>query len=153
MNLVGIAAHHITRHIIGHDPVHALAFALLAGVGDYVLRFRREADQQVGALRAGGQTGENIGVFGEDQRGRRAAAFLDLVGLVIARAPVGHRRHHDRHIAGQSRLHLARHIIGAFHIDPVNARRRAQVDRAGHQRHPRACIGGGGGDGVALFAA
>src|SRR6185369_6586465 len=48
------AAHHgfgsAAGNVIGDDPVGTLARALGGGMGDHVLRLRRKADQQAGAL-------------------------------------------------------------------------------------------------------
>ena len=75
MNLVQIAAHHTRAHftgnIVGDDPVDALALALGLGVFDHVLCFGGKADKQVRTFASGCNGSQNIGIFREDERGRR----------------------------------------------------------------------------------
>ena len=152
MHFIVIPAHDIAGNIIGDDPVDALALALLAGIADDIVGFRSKADQQFGAVRAGGDAGQNIGIFSKDQRRRRGAAFLDLVPDIITRAPVGDGGDHDRDIARQGGFHRIGHVLRAADIDAVDAQRRAQIDRAGHQRDPCSGSSSRSGDGIALLA-
>jgi len=101
-DLIVRPAHHIAGDIIGKDPVAALALALGFGVGAHVMGFGGKADDEAGAVfPLARERGEDIGVFGQVQRGRRlsrARLQLQLAGRRCRRTPVGHRRHRDEHI-------------------------------------------------------
>src|SRR6266851_370841 len=78
---VGIAAEGAgrRRHVVGEDPVAALAGALRLGVLDHLLGLRSEADDEARAAIAGlAQAGEDVGVLDELEGGRRAVLLLEL---------------------------------------------------------------------------
>ena len=79
MHLVDVAAHHAfadrTGNIVGDDPVGALALALGLGVFDHVFRLGSEADEEMRPLAPRSHRSEDVGVFRQDERGRRAAGL------------------------------------------------------------------------------
>src|SRR6187399_1743986 len=70
MDLVGVAAHNVAGYVVGDDPVAAFSFAFRLGDVDDVVRLGRKTDQQPGALRTGGEVGEDVGIGRPGQLGR-----------------------------------------------------------------------------------
>src|SRR3546814_3286424 len=85
------AAHDIARHVIGDDPVAALARALGRGMVHNVVSFGGKAHHQPRPLLGRSKTRQNIGIFHQPERRRRAvSALLDLGGRRFG-APVRDR--------------------------------------------------------------
>ena len=50
MNAVVSAAHHVTGHIVGDDPVGTLGFALGCSIGEQIVSFRSKPNEQARPL-------------------------------------------------------------------------------------------------------
>ena len=87
---------------------------------------------------ARGQPGQYVRIFGEGEGRRHAVAPLfDLAGGRLG-TPVRDRRDHHRYVRRQRLIDRPGHLARRLHIDAQDARRRLQLHRARHQRHPRA---------------
>ena len=155
MHGVAVATHHAAgrRHVVGDDPVAALARELRPGVVDEMLGLGGETDhQRRPGIGEPGDGGEDVRILHQFQPGQGAGGLLDLLVAFAGGAPVGDRGGEDRHIRRQRRLDRGQHLAGA--LDPLdgNARRIGQPDRPRHQHH----LGPGrprrGGDGETLLA-
>ena len=98
------------RHVVGHDPVAALARALGGGVGDHVVGLGGEAHDE----RAGGPSPAARrwrGCRGSRRTRARAArpspSFLILPARRALHPPVGHGGGEDGGVGGQRRLTAA----------------------------------------------
>ena len=73
---------------------------------------------------------QQVGIFHQRQRSAIApACFLIFCVAGAGDAPVGNGRSEDRAIGGKRRLHLRKHVAGAFHARDVDARRIGKIDR------------------------
>ena len=142
------------RHVVGHDPVAALAFALVDCIGHQVLGLGGKAHHQHGSPGAGlRQGGENVGVGSEVQcRRRRARLLLDLGAGRPRHFPVGDRGGADCDIEGASSKAGGQHLVGRIDVNGAHTRRVGNHNRTTHQRDLGAEARERGGDGVALLA-
>ena len=114
MHRIVVAAHDPDlAHVIGHDPVAALARQLGAGVGLDVVGLGGEADHQPRPLRTGArQGGQDIGILHQAQGRRPVLALLQLDPEHLVGAPVGHGGDADGDVGGQGGLGGVLHLDG-----------------------------------------
>ena len=142
------------RHVVGHDPVAALAAALVDGVGDQVLGLGGEAHDQRGTPGAGlRQGGQDVRVGRKLQRRRLGARLLLDLGAGRPRhLPVGDGGGTDRDVDRAGREAGRQHLVGRVDVDRAHARRIGDRHRATHQRDLGAEPREGRRDGMALLA-
>jgi hypothetical protein len=58
VNAIAHTAHHVSRHVIGDNPVGAFCDPLGNGVGNHVVGLRRKTDQQTRPVGARAKFGE-----------------------------------------------------------------------------------------------
>ena len=80
MDLVGVAAHHVARDVVGDDPVAALARALGLRMLDHIFGLGGKADDELRPASARGEAGEDVGILGASASAGGPSAFLSLAG-------------------------------------------------------------------------
>ena len=156
MHLVAVAAEGAgrRRHVIGDDPIAALAGSFGPGLLDHPFGFGGKADHQAWpGFPFGGKHRQDIGVLGQHQGwGGAVGGLLDLGSGRFGDAPVGDGGGADGDVDGQRRLAGGQHVgrrLDAHNPDP---RWIGLVAGARDERGFGAQAGQGGGDGVALLA-
>src|SRR3546814_15836653 len=99
-DLVAAKGSRARRHVVGENPVAALAIELEARMLDHLFGLRGKADDEARALAPGlRQLGQDVRVLRQLERGGQAVVFLQLVLGDGGYAPVGDGRgaHGDPH--------------------------------------------------------
>jgi len=140
-------------HIIRYNPVAAFAQTLRRRMGDDILCFRCETDQQVRPLLVSRKRCQDIGIF--DEADFRRCGFLVLLDLVVGRnvrPPIGDSSGADRDIGGQRGFSCRQHFARGRDLEKSHARWWFDLDRPGNQHGTRAGAGERACNGVALLA-
>ena len=121
-------------------------------VGDDVLGFGGESDEEFGASRALRERCEDVVVFdeGEDPRGA-AGVLLDLLWSAFD-PPVGDGGDEDRGVGGEGGFDRGGHVARGLYVDASYAGGCFEGDRAGDQGHARTFCGDRGGYREPLFS-
>ncbi len=129
-----------------------LAARFFCGVRDQILGLGGEADDEARAAIAGlAQRREDVGIFGELQR-RRRAVFLELLRRGLD-PPIGHGRGADRDLDRQRRLARLEHVARGFDMRrTVTPGGSGSAVGPGDQHRLGAGARQRGRDGVALLA-
>ena len=121
-------------HLVGRDHVEVLALEFGERIALDVLGFRCEPDDER-SRGAGGHRGEDVRRSAEREH-ERVARLLDLLRRHLQRPVVGDRRGRDEDVgAAEILVDRGKHLLGRLDVDPADARRRTDVDRAADQYH------------------
>jgi len=139
VHAVVVAAHHVTRDIVGDDPVGAFRLPFRKRLFDDLVSFRGKSDEEPRALLAQPKLGQDV-ASGHEVQLRRAISLLELRRRRLD-APIRDGCNEDRRVDRKRGKDGVGHLLGRFDIDASDSWWSFESHRARDYGHPCAGLG------------